>query len=252
VILGFIVLMSIPDFAAWLETPLGHYLIEWEQAQIDAQVADVFGFRAVQIGLPERDYLRESRIGFRFCCDEYGCSCLRAAAFALPLASQSVDLVVLPHVLEFSSHPHQVLREVERVLVPEGQVVIAGMNPISLWGARRMLARTDGVFPWQGQFLSLRRLKDWLQLLGFEVQSGCFGAYIPPVQQQKWIERWDFMDRAGRRWWPIAGGAYVVRAVKRVQGMRLISPHWRNSLKTAQKLAPVAQKRPVPTQQNRF
>ena len=240
--------MSIPEFAAWLETPLGQYLIEWEQSRVDALVADAFGFRAVQVGLPERDYLRENRIGFRFCCDEHGCGCLCAAPYALPLESQSVDLVVLPHVLEFSPHPHQVLREVERVLVPEGQLVIAGLNPVSLWGVRRMLARKDGIFPWQGQFLSPLRLKDWLQLLSFEVQEGGFGAYIPPVMQQRWIERWGFMDHAGKRWWPFAGGAYVVKAIKRVHGMRVISPAWRNGRKSAKALAPAVQKRPVPTQ----
>ncbi|WP_341678694.1 methyltransferase domain-containing protein [Niveibacterium sp. SC-1] len=243
--------MSISGFAEWLESPLGQYLIAWEQSHIDGVVADIFGFHALQVGLPQVEYLRENRIGSRFRCCKAVPGGFLADAHALPIASQSVDLVVLPHVLEFSAHPHQVLREVERVLVPEGQVVLAGFNPLSLWGARRYFAGTDGEMPWQGQFLASRRLRDWLQLLGFDVVGSECGAYIPPVTQARWIERWRFMDDAGGRWWPIAGGAYVIQAVKRVQGMRLIAPAWRDRRAKAKKLAPVVQQEAAPIKHNK-
>ncbi|WP_374510923.1 class I SAM-dependent methyltransferase [Niveibacterium sp.] len=242
--------MSIPGCAAWLETPLGRYLIDWELAQVDARVADVFGFHAIQIGLPERDYLRNNRIGFKFRCARSGEVALISDTYELPIASQSVDLVVLPHVLEFSEHPHQVLREVERVLVPEGQVLITAFNPVSLWGARRLLAASTGEFPWQGQFLSVRRMKDWLALLSFESQPAVFGAYIPPVTPPRWIEQWNFMDNAGPRWWPFAGGAYLIQATKRVRGMRLVAPAWRDRRARAKAFAPVAQRDPVSIERN--
>jgi ubiquinone/menaquinone biosynthesis C-methylase UbiE len=92
----------------------------------------------------------------------------------LPFAAHSIDLVVMPHVLEFRADPHQILREVERVLIPEGEVLITGFNPISIWGLRRALPNCPGHFPWNGHYLSVRRLKDWLQLLGFEVERGSF------------------------------------------------------------------------------
>ena len=77
----------------------------------------------------------------------------------LPFATQSLDLVVMPHVLEFSAEPHQVLREVERVLIPEGQVIICGFNPISMWGARQSAGRMTGAhfLPLHGEFISVPR-----------------------------------------------------------------------------------------------
>lgn len=216
--------------------------MRWEQAKFDLMVADIFGYNAVQIGLPEYDFLRGNRIPFRFRCARSGDIAVVADGDALPFASASVDLVLLPHVLEFSRHPHQVLREVERVLVPEGSVLIAGFNPFSLWGLRRLLARRSGAYPWRGQYLSVRRTKDWLALLGFETQAGSFGCYAPAFTRTKWLERCGFMDQAGDRWWPICGGAYIIQGIKRVQGMRLITPNWRDARAAAKRLSPVAQR----------
>ena len=93
----------------------------------------MFGFRAVQIGLPEVDFLRQNRISLSFlACFGAGRGARRRSATSCPLASQSVDLVALPHVLEGHPNPHEVLREVERVLIPEGQVVLSGFNTASL------------------------------------------------------------------------------------------------------------------------
>ena len=205
-------------------------------------VADIFGYNAVQIGLPDHEFLRGNRMPFRFRCACPGKAEVLAAAEALPFASASVDLVLLPHVLEFSASPHQVLREVERVLVPEGSVIISGFNPYSLWGLRRALARGNRSFPWCGQYFSVRRIKDWLTLLGFETQAGGFGCYAPAVTSGKWLERWRFVDKAGDRWWPICGGAYILQGIKRVQGMRLITPHWRDRRAAAKRLSTVAQR----------
>lgn len=229
-------------FSDWLATPQGRYLLQWEQARFDAMVADIFGYNAVQIGLPTHPFLRSSRISFCFASAEQGAAQLLAEPFALPLATASLDLVLLPHVLEFSRHPHQVLREVERVLVPEGSVIISGLNPFSLFGLRRMLARRDNRHPWRGHYFSALRIKDWLALLGFETQSGGFGCFAPPMASAKWIERCAFMDRAGERWWPVCGGAYILQGVKRVQGMRLIMPKWRDNHASKKALSPVARR----------
>lgn len=226
----------------WLASPQGQYLLRWEQAKFDIMVSDIFGYNAVQIGLPDQPFLRNSRIPYRFHCAEQGEAAALTRAYALPFASASLDLVVLPHVLEFSPQPHQVLREVERVLVPEGSVIIAGFNPFSLWGLRRTVARGDARYPWQGSYLSVLRVKDWMALLGFETQSGSFGCYAPAVTSEKWIARWGFMDKAGDRWWPVCGGAYMIQGVKRVPGMRLLTPNWRTARRTARRLSPIVQR----------
>ena len=116
--------------AEWFDTPRGRYVLAWERGQYDNAVDDMFGFHAVQVGLPQIDFLSENRIPLRFHAGmEEGCV-LRAEPTHLPLATHSMDLVALPHVLEFSAHPHQILREAERVLRPEGQIVISGFNPL--------------------------------------------------------------------------------------------------------------------------
>lgn len=226
-----------------MATPQGRYLLDWEQNEFDRAVADVFGYNALQIGLPEHDFLRASRISYRFASAPQGTGAqLLAEPYALPIGSASLDLVLLPHVLEFSRHPHQVLREVERVLVPDGRVIIAGFNPFSLFGARRMLSRSKDVMPWDGHYFSFMRLKDWLTLLGFETQSGGFGCYAPPACSEKWIRRWGFVEKAGQRWWPVCGGVFLLQGVKRVHGMTLITPRWRPRLAGRKGLAPVARR----------
>jgi SAM-dependent methyltransferase len=229
-------------FTEWLRTGPGQYVLDWELAQFDAAVEDVFGYRAAQLGLPAVDCLRQNRIAFRFGAALEEGSAVTADPLQLPFASASLDLVVLPHVLESHNEPHHVLREVERVLVPEGQVVISGFNTLSLWGLRQSFAWRGAGAPWDAKFIGLLRLKDWLKLLGFELNGGVFGCYAPPFSSTKWLQRFAFMEKAGARWWPIMGGAYVVRAVKRVHGMRLITPAWRRERARRRGLAPVPQR----------
>jgi len=228
--------------AGWFAAPLGQYLLECELKYVDNAVADVFGFNALQLGLPEHDFLRASRIPFKCRIAPAGTVELRADFFDLPIASNSVDLLLVPHVLEFSVHPHQILREVGRVLVPEGHAVITCFNPWSLWGLRRLFSTTRSAYPWCGKFITLPRLKDWLALLELEVDSGRMGCYLPPCTQDKWLQRFRFMEAAGGRWWPIAGGVYFLHVVKRLRGMRVIMPLWREQLARRRHLAVVPEK----------
>ena len=132
----------------WFETPPGRYLLEWEQAEFDRAVGDIFGYHALQLGLPELDTLQANRMPHRWrAVREHEPDALRAQSAslvtdfsALPFPANSLDLVVLPHSLELNTDPHATLREVERVLVPEGRVVICCLNPASLWGLRQRLA----------------------------------------------------------------------------------------------------------------
>jgi SAM-dependent methyltransferase len=224
----------------WFQTPLGQYLLKKEQDYFDHAVADIFGFNAVQLGLVEFDLLRSCRMPFCFKSAKHGNTLLKSDAHELPVANQSMDLVLLPHVLEFALNPHQVLREAERVLRPEGQLLISAFNPVSLWGLRRLMGqRID--YPWNGRFITLLRIKDWLALLGLEVTAGQMCCYVPPFRREKWIERCTFMESAGERWWSLAGGVYFLLAKKRVRGMRVIVPGWKKSL-AAQAMAQTAPK----------
>ena len=164
---------------------------------------------------------------------------LLANPVALPFASGSLDLVVLPHTLELSIDPHAALREVERVLVPEGRVVIAGLNPASLWGLRQCAGQwaerwgltppaSDHLFvPETGDWIAPWRLRDWLRLLGLETESTQTGAYRWPAHTAHWLERGAWLDQCGPRLWRVLGAAYFVVAVKRVRGMHLLGPAWK-------------------------
>lgn len=217
------------SLSEWFASEQGDYVLAREQDYFDRTVADIFGFNAVQLGLPEQDFLRNNRIPLRFTAGNQSGNAVRLVCTELPFDSDSLDLVLLPHVLEFSDNPHQIIREVERVLMPGGNLIISGFNPRSLWGLRRMLGKKED-YPWNGQFIALPRMKDWLALLGFEVVGGRFAAYAPPLHHRKWLDRYAFMEKAGDRWWAVSGGVYFLHAVKRVPGMRLIKPKWNDGL----------------------
>ncbi|MFZ4535551.1 class I SAM-dependent methyltransferase [Propionivibrio sp.] len=234
--------MSIPGIDDWLHTPQGRYVMAWEQARVDAVVTDLFGYNALQLGLPQCNLLAHNRIPLRQVAGESGPVDVLCDLRELPFAANSIDLVVMPHILEFHDNPHQILREVERVLIPEGQLVITGFNPLSLWGLRQRLPKCAEGFPMNGDYISVLRLKDWLQLLSFEVERGNFGCYAPPCEQQRWLKRWHFIEAVGDRWWSFAGGVYLLRAVKRVSGMRLILPPWKLKQLSAKALTAITQK----------
>ncbi|HEY3536556.1 MAG: class I SAM-dependent methyltransferase [Trinickia sp.] len=257
------------DWPAWTDSPPGRYVLAWEQAQLDRVVSNVFGYHALQLGLPQLDALRENRMPcralvldaasgasspYRFppaapdplappispipplppdvplaASDRFapdGRTTVWCDLLDLPFEAQSVDLIVMPHTLEFTRDPHRLLREAERVLMPEGQLIILGFNSLSLWGVRQSVGKMTGrpFVPAAQDLIAFTRIKDWIKLLGFELERGRFGCYRPPLVGEKWLTRFSFMEDAGDRWWPIFGAAYMVTAVKRVRGMRLIGP----------------------------
>jgi SAM-dependent methyltransferase len=239
------------SFSEFLASPPGQYVLRWELEHLDRAVADIFGYHAVQLGLPGIDALSENRMPLRLCVsDRLPDGSLQPSARVavitrfeeLPFATQSIDLLVMPHILEFAQEPHQVLREVDRVLLPEGQVIITGFNPASLWGLRQALVRAGAgaYLPREGQFISLPRIKDWLKLLSFEANRGQFGCYAPWARSERWLSRWSFMEAAGDRWWPVFGSVYQLTAVKRVRGMRLIGPVRKRKEERRVALAPAA------------
>src|SRR5260363_265731 len=255
--------LSSIQWPVWAASPLGRPVLRWEQAQFDTLVGNIFGYHAVQLGLPELNALRENRISCRTLalgaisggresvCPEDSFnpsfhSTLQCDFLALPLATQSIDLLALPHALELTREPHQLLREAARALHP---------------------------------LIALSRLKDWLKLLGLQLNQGRFGIYRPPFRaffneiatgasaktvwgsmraeqvsivqrwrrprsdpeyrtrrsdtgqaaekcssMKRWPNRGHFLETAGHRWWPIFGAVYIITAVKRAHGVRLIGP----------------------------
>ena len=223
-----------PAMRDWYGSAAGQAVLEQEAGALNQVLPDLFGYHLLQIGSCGQDVLGSSRILHRMVMDVSDCrqhdvdglASLCAFPDHLPIASDSVDAVLLYHSLEFSQDPHQVLREVERVLVPEGHVLIMGFNPRSLWGLRAMLHRRGDTMPWNGHFLNQPRLRDWLSLLGFavlNVQPLCFQ---PPLKHVARTRGLQFMARWGARWWPYFCGVYLMTARKKVSTMTPIKPRW--------------------------
>ena len=158
----------------WLATPLGGLLIEQERRVLNEALDDVFGLQLVQIGVwgdpkeyfPAARTQRQTVIGSALA----GPAQVLVKTESLPLASDSVDAVLLPHTLETENDPHAVLREVARVLVAEGQLLVLGFSALGTWAARNRLS-SEGFPPGIARVISERRLRDWFALLGFEITS---------------------------------------------------------------------------------
>jgi len=238
---------TLPD---WLQTALGKSLIQAEHQCLKQMLAGLFGPVAVQVSdAAFESFIGASEAAFCFTAGieqaeerDAGMPSLYCVPEQLPFEAKSVGLMVLPHVLEFSDYPHQILREAERVLVPEGHLVVLGFNPVSAWGLARLFRGNR--MPWNARFMPLGRVKDWLQLLNFELTGGRMIYHRPPVQSER-IRRWlGFMEKAGARWWPLGAAVYAVSAQKREIGITPLHPRWKKQPKLRPGLAkPVAQAR---------
>lgn len=223
------------SFSDFLQTAPGQTLHHWEVLQYDEFVQDAFGWNALQIGGPQIDTLRMNRIGGQWLCDNNlealtatllrpELKTVQAESGWLPFAEESFDLVTLPHTLDFATSAHQTLREAARVLIPEGRLILTVFNPLGLWWLRQrgVSMGLRPYLPTKTTPMSLYRLKDWLALLGFEVDRGRFGIYSPCCRSHSSFARWRWLDKAGDRWAPHCANLIVLSAVKRLPGMKLV------------------------------
>ncbi|MBS1270811.1 MAG: hypothetical protein MAG794_01779 [Gammaproteobacteria bacterium] len=228
----------------WLETSLGQSLMQVECECLKEMLTGLFGPIAVQIGAAGfYSFVRFSDAVFCYTAHMHVADSgvafdLRCIPEQLPFDAKSISVMILPHVLEFSDNPHQILREVERVLVPEGHLIVLGFNPVSVWGLVSLFRRHS---PWNGRFSSLARIKDWLQLLNFELRAGKMVYHKPPVQSERIRRRLDFLEKFGDRWWPFGAAVYVLIARKREIGITPLHLRWKRQSRLNPGLAkPVA------------
>ncbi len=213
-------------------------MLQDEQHLLGEVLSGLFGYHLLQLGdVTGESLLSRAAIAHRMLMAEGGAPLKRLGdeelvhgdVSQLPLTSGSVDVVVMPHLLEYQQQPHQVLREVERVLIPEGHVVILCFNPWSLFGVRRLLQGWREHAPWSGHFYTPMRLKDWLSLLGFDTVQLRYYFHRPPLQQVSLIGKLWRMEELGRRFFAPLGGGYLLVAKKRVATLTPIKPRWRTA-----------------------
>jgi SAM-dependent methyltransferase len=224
----------------WLASPLGRTVLAFESRVLQDALADVFGFEMLQIGRwgegLELSASARTQHHWWVAPDARGAGAIRAHYDALPVATGSIEAVLLPHTLEFALDPHEVLREVERVLRGDGHVVICGFNPLGPWGLRHLVAGRRFPPP-VNRLLAEGRLRDWLRLLGFEVVGSRRYLFVPPWARRVPADGQGWPERRGPEILPPLAGAYLVKACKRVRVLTPIRPVWQRAPAVANGLA---------------
>lgn len=232
---------------AWLDGPLGQRLLAQEQRLVEHELQQIFGFQLLQVGawgapnhfVQYSKTLRSSVLAHERDATAHPDIDFVGLPTALPVASDSVDAVILPHTLELHEHPHQILREVQRVLVGEGQLIILGFSPISLWGLRQHGMMGLRLAPKQPVFTQ-HRICDWLRLLGLDPIQHQHYFYSPPIEHEGFLRKTSALENWGGRCWPFLNGAYLLRAKKSLLRAATVGPRWHRRRSVVGGLADVA------------
>jgi len=223
----------------WLTTPLGKALLQQESRIVEEVLDGTFGEQCLQLGSwgDANLFMRHARTQCKALIDESGVDGPSAIGrlHALPVATESVDCVLLPHTLDFSDRRHEILREVDRVLTPHGHVMILGFKTGGLWGVRRLIPGA-GLPPGSENLVVERQLSDWLKLLDMRIQGidRYFFRWPLPGNRGASSARW---EQRGQRWWPEFAACYMLTAQKRVSTLTPVRPVWRKQLEVVPGLA---------------
>jgi SAM-dependent methyltransferase len=216
----------------WLRTTLGQALLSQEMRVVEEAFDGIFGEQCLQIGRwgDDRAFLRFARTQRSLCIAATPGAGAGPGAVGephrLPVASDSVDLVLLPHTLDFSERQHAILREVHRVLRSDGHLVVLGFKPGGLWGLRRLIPGA-GLPPGASHPISDRRLSDWLRLLDLRIHGVSRYFYRWPLPGNRGPSSPDW-ERRGQRFWPELAACYMLTAQKRVYTMTPVRKPWRS------------------------
>jgi SAM-dependent methyltransferase len=223
----------------WLESPLGDALLRHEIRVVEEALDGVFGEHCLQLGLwgESRTFIRFTRTQRCLSIAEssHGAPSAVGQLHQLPVESDSIDAILMPHTLDYSDRPHAILREVDRVLRRDGRLIILGFKPGGLWGLRRLVPGA-GMPPGADHLISERRLKDWLQLLDMRIQGSLryFFRWPMPGNKARGSNLW---ERRGQAWWPELAACYMLSAQKRVSTLTPVRPLWRRKPKVVGGLA---------------
>jgi len=222
----------------WYQTLSGQAALETLDGLCAEAMSEIFGYYAIQTGAlsGQHDLLQHSRIAAGFSLaspDSFNLLQEKDAGLSqkfalissneqLPISTDNVDLVVASHCLESSENPHQVLREIDRILVPEGHCILIGFNPFSFSHLRRRIRISRRDKDNNYRMRSVTRVRDWFSLLGFEVLDVNYMGFRPALKSKKIFESLAWLDRVGEYTGPVLGDLYVVHAKKQVIAKR---PH---------------------------
>jgi SAM-dependent methyltransferase len=218
----------------WDNSPLAEYIRQKELILLEQHIPNLFGYNIVQI---EKGYgingLNYSRISNKILIQESRSVLTEEKHYLViskssitPIATDSIDVVILPHTLEYEADPHHLLREVDRILIPEGHLIILGHDPLSMWGFRKLFRCSNKCYPWSNRFYTKRRIEDWMGLLGFDVKHIEPYLFFPPIQKLvnfAWVKKFDSVCKT---YLPFTNGANLYITQKRVSTLTPVKSRW--------------------------
>ncbi|NND90620.1 MAG: methyltransferase domain-containing protein [Granulosicoccus sp.] len=219
--------------AQWYATGLGQSIAERLEVELSSRLGDVFGYQGLQIGnlVPGLHLLAGAGLQRNLILDAPDNPAdIHGDVLSLPVASDTMKAVAFFHTLDFCDHPHQALREADRVLTEDGQLIIVGFNPYSAFGARHALTAWRRREPWNGRFYARHRISDWLSVLDYRVLDSTAMFIRPPINSERVLRRLRRLE-ALQPWLGGVGGLYVMRARKQTLPMTLMR-QWRQSRAT--------------------
>jgi len=226
----------------WYLSATGQYLLEELEGRLSPILATTFGYYSLQVGCAGlADRLQQAcRVKHQFTLGEADQeNHIQANPSMLPVASDSVDLVILMHHLSNTSEPHAILREVFRILIPEGKLVIIDFNPKSFWGLRHFLQSWLEHVPFNGHFYTAKRIDDWMRLLGFDQNRLYRIGYLPPIQNPSLVRHLSWLEKGMRNWLPLFGALNLMVYSKSISPLTPVRHRW-----VTRKLLPAKVARP--------
>lgn len=218
--------------SSWYNTDEGKSTLEQINGKLVEYLSQTFGYYALEMGAltNHQHFLENARIGTCFSVGQYSEGTdIRAKPEALPLDFNSIDLVIASHIFECSPQPHQVLREIDRVLVADGQCVFIGFNPLSLLFSHRSLHSLINTAPHE-KLYGVSQIRDWLSLLNWKVNKISYLGFRPTFLNGKLFEQGDKIEKWGQLYWPIFGKLYIIYAQKQTFAKSIPTKSWRRPI----------------------
>lgn len=218
----------------WYQSDLGNLVFIAEHFELEKRLPSFFGYHLLQLGGPrDTKWLDSCPIRHQIWCAPQQAlvtekkistgvskhselSGVVADFHDLPFAPSSLDVVLIPHILEFSADPALVLHEASQALIPEGYMLILGFNPMSLWGMRHLLNHFSGEVPWAGRFHRIGRIRHWLESCHCEIDEIKTFFYRPPIGDLAQRKKLRLLEALGQTCWPWLGGLYLIVARKKI------------------------------------
>ena len=226
---------AIHQWDHWLQQFLGHYVLEAEQALLFSLLAKQYGKHTLLIGSPRQQPLLNASVMSHhlllspLTSKNQMVRNVEGELYELPIASGSVDLVILPHTFELIDNPQKLLSESCRIVKPEGHIIIFGFNPYSFWGLKKFLLKSKSV-PWSGNFVSSKTVTKWLGLSDFQLVKRDGLLFRPPTNHQKLFSKLKWLEWLGRKCCPSIGGVYMVMAQAKIVPLTPIKMRWKQQL----------------------